>query len=162
MGRSTQWCALYWGAFLYTIVPNNNLTGISTAEDEIWLEFSEACRHHGALAVEDILWCLLLVFGIPYYHNTIGFVGRFLSRRLRGEFLLPSIQKRVHDFGEGYNFCRHAQMRPNHLPRCCGMKWRSALDNEWTSPLMSHSDFSTIDHRRRFYLRTIQPAIFHL
>lgn len=91
-----QGTSLNWRSLLYSIIPQNYLARISTAQYQVRMELCEAGRHNGALTMEHILWCGFLKFRIPHHNYAIWFVRTFLVIVVRGEHQLWKMKRPVH------------------------------------------------------------------
>lgn len=65
MCSSGERCALYGRPLLYPVVPENDLTGVGAAEDEVRMKPGECGGHDGRLTVEYELGRGLLELGVP-------------------------------------------------------------------------------------------------
>lgn len=63
-------------SFLHPIIPEYDLTGISSAQNQVRVELGEAGRHDGTLTVEHILGGVFLELSVPHNDHSVRLVGR--------------------------------------------------------------------------------------
>lgn len=77
MCRCGKWCSLDGRAFLHSIVPQHNLSGICSAQNQVGMETGECGGQHSALTMEYVLGRRLLKLSVPHQDDAIWIVGRF-------------------------------------------------------------------------------------
>lgn len=85
-------CPLNRRSLLHPVVPEYNLPGVRSAEDQVRVELGEAGRHDGTLTVEHVLRGVLLELGVPNDDHTVRLVRRFLVVVVRRDHQLREVR----------------------------------------------------------------------
>lgn len=89
-------CALYGGALLHPVVPEDHLTRVGATEDEVGMKPGEGGGHDGRLTVEDELGRGLLELGVPDEAHAVRVVGGVVVIVVGGGQELGELRRPVH------------------------------------------------------------------
>lgn len=96
MSASRKWCPLNRSTFLDPVVPKDNLSCISTTENQIRMESRKGSRQHRWLTVKNKLWSCLLEFSVPHKTYTIGIIWRVFIAAVRSHEQFRELRRPVH------------------------------------------------------------------